>query len=279
MDKQSALEKLRTELKLRGFSVLTVRNYSFFVGKFLEKNDKDTDELNEDNVKSYLGDMFDSKSKNTIMLAAASLKFFYQDVLGKDFSKIKIPKKDKQLPEVLTKGEVKILIDSADNRKSRLIVSMLYSSGLRVSELVNLRVDDLNFDENVGWVRKGKGGKDRLFTLSGALSEELKEYLDGRENEYVLSKEKALTTRNIQKIIKGMRVRSGISKKVTPHTLRHSFATHLLEAGTDIRMIQTMLGHASLNTTQMYTHISSEEIKKVKNPLDSLEENEKNAGQ
>jgi integrase/recombinase XerD len=268
----SDLEKLKTELKIRGFSPLTIRNYSFFVDKFLKRVDKNTEELNEDDAKLYLSELFDSKSKNTIMLAAASLKFFYQEILKKDFSEVKIPKKEKTLPTVLNKEEVKSLIENADNLKSRLIISLLYSAGVRVSELVNLRVKDINFEENVGWVRKGKGGKDRLFALSQSLSEELKSFIEskGGDYEYVFSKNKPLTTRNIQKIIKLTKERAKIDKKVTPHTLRHSFATHLLEQGNDIRIIQTMLGHSSLSTTQVYTHISSEQIKKVKNPLDNL---------
>jgi integrase/recombinase XerD len=266
------LEKLKNELKLRGFSPLTVRNYSFFVEKFLHSAKKNATEINEDDAKTYLGGLFEDKSKNTIMLAAAALKFFYTQVLNKDFSNVRIPKKEKRLPEVLTKDEVKKMIDSADNRKSKLIISMLYSSGLRVSELVNLKVNDLDFKENTGWVRKGKGSKDRLFSLSPQICEEIKEYLQDKNDSrnYVFSKDKPLTTRNIQKIIKGTRVRSSIQKKVTPHTLRHSFATHLLEQGTDIRLIQAMLGHSSLNTTQVYTHISSDQIKKVKNPFDNL---------
>ena len=270
---EQILNKLRAELKVRGFSPLTVRNYSFFVKKFLQKSGKEAESLNEDDAKSYLADMFDTKSKNTIMLAAASLKFFYIEILKKDFSNVKMPKKDRKLPEVLTKGEVRHLIDSADNIKSRLIISMLYSSGMRVSELVNLKVDELNLNDKTGWVRKGKGGKDRLMTISSNLADELIDYLKlkGKDNVYVFSKNKPLTTRNIQKIIKGTRERAGMQKRVTPHTLRHSFATHLLEQGNDIRLIQVMLGHSSLNTTQMYTHISSEQIKKVKNPLDLLD--------
>lgn len=264
-------KKLQNELKLRGFSPLTVRNYSFFVDKFLKSSGKQVDKLNEDDVKAYLSDMFDTKSKNTIMLAAAALKFFFSEILKKEIGNIKIPKKEKRLPEVLTKEEVKKMIDNADNNKSRLIISFLYSSGLRVSELVNLKLDDLNFNENIGWVRKGKGNKDRIFTLSAGLAEDLKAYLEGREHKFVFSKDKPLTTRNIQKIIQFTRRRAGINKKVTPHTLRHSYATHLLEGGTDIRMIQSLLGHSSLNTTQLYTHLSSEQIKKVKNPLDNLE--------
>jgi len=267
------LEKLKTELKVRGFSPLTVRNYSFFVNKFLESCGKNPDELNEDDVKSFLSKMFDTKSKNTIMLAAASLKFFFIEVLKKSFEGIPLPKKERKLPEVLNKEEVRNLINSTDTVKSRLIVALLYSTGLRVSEIVNLKVDDLSLSERSGWVRKGKGSKDRLFVMSSALAEELKEYLTtrGKENKYVFSKTKALTTRNIQKIIVGTRKRAGINKKVTPHTLRHSFATHLLEQGTDIRIIQAMLGHASLSTTQVYTHVSNEQLMKVKNPFDALE--------
>ncbi len=267
-----SLDILKSELKLRGFSPLTVRNYTFFVEKFLQKTNKPHNQLDQNDVKMFLSEMFDTKSKNTIMLAAASLKFFYSEVLKKDLGSIPLPKKEKKLPEVLSQDEVLKLIDSTDTLKSRLIISFLYSTGLRVSELVNLKLDDINFKEKTGWVRRGKGSKDRLFAISENLAGELQEYINdkGIEREYVFSKEKPLTTRNIQKIIQGTRKRANINKKVTPHTLRHSFATHLLEQGTDIRVIQAMLGHASLSTTQVYTHISSEQIKRVKNPFDSL---------
>jgi len=264
------VDRLKTELKIRGFSPLTLRNYSFFVEKFLARISKKPKNLTQDDAKLYLSEMFDTKSKNTIMLAAASLKFFYKEILKKDFTEVKMPKKESKLPEVLNKEEVKSLINSADNLKSRLIISLLYSAGLRVSELVNLKVADIDFSEKTGWVRRGKGSKDRLFAISETLSGDLKAYLEKREHEYIFSKTKPLTTRNIQKIIKLTSQRAGISKKVTPHTLRHSFATHLLEQGNDIRIIQAMLGHASLNTTQVYTHVSSEQIKKVNNPLDGL---------
>lgn len=267
-----SVEKLKSELKLRGFSPLTVRNYSFFVEKFLQKTNKPHEELTDDDVKLFLSDMFDTKSKNTIMLAAASLKFFFKEVLKKDITEIPLPKKEKKLPEVLTKDEVRNLIESTDTIKSRLIISLLYSTGLRVSEIVNLKVDDINLTEKSGWVRKGKGSKDRLFMMSQNLAEELSEYLDtkGQDYKYVFSKEKPLTTRNIQKIIQGTKTRANITKRVTPHTLRHSFATHLLEQGIDIRVIQAMLGHSSLSTTQVYTHVSNEQLKKVKNPFDGL---------
>lgn len=268
------LGKLQTELKLRGFSPLTVRNYSFFVQKFIQKTNKPAEEVSQEDVRTYLASMFEDKSKNTIMLAAAALKFFFTEILKKEVGDIKMPKKEKRLPEVLTKEEVSRLLNSAETKKSKLILSLLYSSGLRVSELVNLKPNDINFLENIGWVRGGKGSKDRMFSLSPNLVTELKEYLQKREGaKYVFSHQEPLTTRNVQKIVKHLRDRSNIQKKITPHTLRHSFATHLLEGGTDIRMIQALLGHSSLNTTQIYTHISSDQIKKIQNPLDNLFEN------
>ena len=264
------LDNLKNELKLRGLSPLTVRNYSFFIEKFLFYINKKPKDLNENDVKSYLSSLFDTKSKNTIMLAAAAIKFFFVEIINKDFSKIKIPKKDRKLPEVLTKEEVKNLINSCETKKSKLMISLLYSSGLRVSELVNLKPEDLSFKENIGWARKGKGSKDRMFIISKNLSNQIQLYLKKRKNIYVFSENKPLTTRNIQKIVKLTKQKAGINKKVTPHTLRHSFATHLLESGNDIRKIQVLLGHASLNTTAMYTHISTTELKKIDNPLDSL---------
>jgi len=265
-----SLEKLKTELRLRGFSQMTIRNYTFFVDKFLKHSGKKSEEITCDDAKAYLASLFETKAKNTIMLAAAALKFYFNDILKKEFSDVKMPKKDKKLPEVLTKEEVKKVLDSADNQKSRLILSMLYSGGLRVSELVNLKVQDISFNENMGWVRKGKGSKDRMFMLSPNLIQDLKGYLENKKNTYVFSKEKPLTTRNIQKIIAGIRPRTGINKKITPHTFRHSFATHLLEQGTDIRTIQVLLGHTSISTTQLYAHLSTSELKKVKNPFDEI---------
>lgn len=264
------VDQLQTELKLRGFSPLTVRNYSFFVNKFMKTHNKPLSDLTEDDAKLYLASLIESRSKSTTMLAAAALKFFYIEILKKQFNSVKVPKKEKRLPEVLTKEEVKKLIASCDTSKSRLMISFLYSSGLRVSELVKLRAQDLRFEEKIGWARSGKGGKDRMFILSDQLSKEIKDYLKRRQNEYLFSKDKPLTTRNVQKIVKRLRDKTQIQKKVTPHTLRHSFATHLLEGGTDIRLIQTLLGHASLSTTQLYTHVSSEQLKKIQNPLDAL---------
>jgi len=266
------LKTLETELRLRRKSPKTIKNYLFFNKKFLEHVNKPASAISIEDIKSYLASM-DKLSTATLSLAIASLRFFYEKLLHKDiFKDIETPKKEKRLPHVLTKPEVEQLIESSDNKKSKLIISMLYASGLRVSELVNLKKDDLNLNEKVGWVRAGKGKKDRVFILSEKIVPQIKEFMERYpESILLLSRTNALTPRNIQKIVKNASRKAGFTKRITPHTLRHSFATHLLEGGTDIRFIQELLGHANLSTTQIYTHVSTEELKKIRSPLDVSE--------
>ena len=268
------LKQLETELRLRRKSGKTIKNYLFFNKKFLEFVNKPASSITVNDIKAYLASL-DKLSTATLSLAIASLRFFYEKLLKKDiFNDIETPKKEKKLPNVLTKHEIEQLIGGADNKKSKLIISMLYASGVRVSELVNLTKDDLNFAEKVGWVRGGKGKKDRMFIISDKISPQMKEFMDSKTGyNFIFSKDKVLTPRNIQKIVKNASKRAGLNKKITPHTLRHSFATHLLEAGTDIRYIQELLGHSNLSTTQIYTHVSTEEIKKIRSPLDTLRDN------
>ena len=265
------LKRLETELRLQRKSDKTIKNYLFFNQKFLEFIKKPAEQIGIDDLKSYFASL-DQKSTATLALAIASLRFFYGKILGKNiFDNIESPKKEKRLPNVLSKEEVKKLIESSDTSKSRLMLSLLYSSGLRVSEIVSLKPQDINLDEKTGFVRQGKGKKDRMFIVPEKLVAELKEFSSKHPNyQYLFSKDKPLTTRNIQKIVKLATKKAGINKKITPHTMRHSFATHLLEAGTDIRFIQELLGHSNLNTTQIYTHVSTEEIKKIKSPFDNL---------
>lgn len=228
------LEKLETELKLRAFSPRTVQSYLFYNKKFLEFVKKNPEKTTEDDVKNYIAYLMERKiSPKSIILIKASLKFFYDEVLKKNIVNIKSPKVSQKLPVVLTKEEVKGLIDSIENEKHRLIVSLLYSSGLRLSELVNLKVGDIELEEKIGWVRSGKGAKDRLFILPNSLVEDLKKHVHGKkETDYVFSGRKdQMTPRNVQKIVSYATKKAGINKPVHVHTLRHSFATHLLESG------------------------------------------------
>ena len=270
------LKKLEAELRLRGFAHKTIKTYLYQNQLFLNHVQKNPLEVTEDNIKEYLGYLLAERKMtgSSLALIKAALKFYYDDVLNKHLINFKTPKVVRALPDVLNKEEMKQLFAAATHTKSRLLLKILYSSGLRVSECLNLQVKDLDLKEKFGWVREGKGSKDRLFILAEGVCEELGNYLKDKklqEGLIFLSKEnKPLTARNVQKIVKNAAKKAGLKKRVTPHKLRHSFATHLLEAGTDIRVIQELLGHANLQTTQIYTHVSSEQIKKVKSPLDLL---------
>lgn len=269
------LEKLETELKIRGFSSKTVKTYISHNKKFLEFNGKDVENIGEDDIKAYMAHLMDLGQKPaSVSLAMSALKFMYDEILEKGlFVKIKMPKAEKKLPTVLSKEEVKKLLNFTKNRKHKLLISFLYSSGLRVSEAVSMKIDDLDLNERMGIVRAGKGKKDRNIILSESLINDLKSYLGNRkdENPYVFSiKDRHIAVRQAQRIVNEAATRAGIKKRVFCHALRSSFATHLLEAGTDIRIIQELLGHSDLSTTQRYTKVSREQLRKVRSPLDDL---------
>jgi len=267
------LQKLENELKLRGFSDRTVKMYLFYNQKFLEFIKKEPEQVTEDDIKSYITSRMDGGvSAKSIVLIKSALKFFYDEVLKMNIVTFKSPKVSKKLPTVLTRDEVRKMIDSVENKKHKLIVMLLYSSGLRLSELTNLKIADLDINEKIGWVRSGKGEKDRMFILSDKVIEKMGEFLSGKEvSDYIFNGRKGkMSSRLVQKIVAAAAKKAEINKNVSPHTLRHSFATHLLESGENIRKIQELLGHSSLSTTQLYTHVSTEELKKVKNPLDDL---------
>ncbi len=263
-------------MKLRGFSRQTSKMYLFYNRKFLEFIKKYPDDVEVDDIREFLAYKMsdDSLSNASIALIKASLKFLYTDMLGKNLSLVRTPKASKKLPVVLTRKEIKDLIENTDNFKHRLLIELLYSTGLRLSECINLKYTDLDINEGTGWVRLGKGSKDRLFILSDMFTKDLivykeKSVSDGKGYIFTVNGRK-MSPRGIQHAIKTVAKRAGLDKEVHVHTLRHSFATHLLENGVDIRKIQKLLGHSNLQTTQIYTQVSSEEIKKIKSPLDML---------
>ena len=265
-------ERLETELRLRGSSNETIKTYKFYNQKFIDFIKKNPEAVSENDIKSFLSFMISKGASNSsIALIKSSLVFFYSEILGKKFD-IKTPKIAKKAPIVLSKQEVKQMIESTENQKHRLLISLLYSTGIRLSECVNLKINDLELNENVVWVRKGKGAKDRFVLLSEKLAGDIGSYIRDTPNEnYVFSgRNGILSKRNVQKVISNAARKVGISKKVSPHTLRHSFATHLLESGVDIRKIQVLLGHSNLATTQIYTTVSKTELQKIKNPFDDL---------
>jgi len=205
----------------------------------------------------------------------SAIKYAYSNLLKFDPTiNIKRPKREKKLPTVLTTDETKSLLNSCETKKSKLMLSLLYATGMRVSEIINLELKDLVFEENIGYIRQAKGNKDRIFNIPNFLKKDLlkqiKHQTDLNQNLLFSGPKGKLSSRNLQKIVQLTAKKANIKKEVHPHTLRHSFATHLLESGVDIRKIQELLGHADLSTTQIYTHISKEELKKIASPLDNL---------
>ena len=270
------LYKLETELKIRGFSKRTVDTYLFHTKKFLEFVKKEPQIVVEDDAKRFIAHLMSELkySPSSVNLALSSLKFFYNEILRNSaFNAVKAPKPERKLPTVLTKEEIRRLLSVTTNPKHKLLIEFMYSSGLRVSECVALKFDDLDFNEKIGKIKHGKGNKERYIILSDNLIIHLNSYLNERKysSAYIFSvKERPITTRQAQKVVKDAAKKAGIKKRVFCHALRSSFATHLLEGGTDIRIIQELLGHSNLATTQIYTKVSTQQLKKVKSPLDTL---------
>lgn len=272
MDISQILKQIEIEIKLRGFSSKTVKMYLLYNKQFLLRYNIEPKNVTENDVKMYLAEKLTNEnlSSKSVGLIKAALIFYYNEVLGNKFE-IKTPKIKKSTPVVLTKNELNHLFSVISNKKHKLILKLYYSSGLRLSEATKLRKKNFDFEENVIWIRDGKGGKDRMSILSKSLSQELEEFCQYKDKDDFVFTNKfgdPIGERSVQKIMEKAKIDSGIQKDVHIHSLRHSFATHLLEAGTDIRKIQELLGHSDLSTTQIYTKVSSEELKKVKSPLD-----------
>ncbi len=276
MEKEEFLKKLEIELKISKNSKYTLRNYLNSNTQFFNYVQKKPREISAEDIKIFLAEKMENKSSTSIILFLSALRYAFSTILDFDpTSKIKRPKKEKKLPSVLTKKEILDLIGAVNNKKSRLIISFIYACGMRVSELTKLKISDLDFEEKIGQIRQAKGKKDRIFNIPLFLMNKLKRHAEKQKefgNTFLFSgrEGKKMSDRNIQKIVKNAAKKAGIKKEVHTHTLRHSFATHLLEQDVDIRKIQELLGHSDLSTTQIYTHVSTEELKKIKSPLDTL---------
>ena len=275
MNFKEFLAKLEIELKISKASEHTIKNYTRANKSLLDFTGKTPEDIGEDDIKKFMAENLLDKASSSVILFLSAIRYAFSSLLKKDPTLgIKRPKKEQRIPAVLTKEEVKKLLGSMENKKSKLMLSLIYACGFRVSELVNLKIKDLDFDENIGHVIQAKGKKDRIFNIPLNLKKALMKNAEKQKQdnkEYLFSGPKGkLSERNIQKIMKKAAEKAEIKKDVHPHTLRHSFATHLLENGVDIRLIQELLGHADLSTTQLYAHVSSEQIKKVKSPFESL---------
>lgn len=267
-------KSLRMEMTLRKYSPRTIRIYIYYNKEFLGYVKKSPRRVSTKDIKEYLAFVAQKSSSSTVALVLSALKFYYKIVYKRTIcDSIRGPKKENKLPSVLSGKEIKAMIESTKNNKHKTILMLLYGSGMRVSEVRKLRMLDIDFGRGIIHVKQAKGAKDRVVHLPSSCLEALLKQRDiKREADYLFTgrMNKMLTTRTLQAIVHQAADRAQIKKRVTPHTLRHSFATHLLECGTDIRFIQHFLGHNKIQTTERYTHVANTSIKKISSPLDNL---------
>ncbi len=235
------LYSMQREMIRRRYSVNTIKAYLDCTKKFLKYCQKEPKQINKSDVRAYLNYLaskpLSSSSLNQSLMAA---KFALEQILNKRWYFIKLPysKRPDRKPEFLSKEEIRSLIGVIDNSEHRLIVTLLYSAGLRVAELAKLKVEDLEIDKGYGWVRKGKGNKDRLFIIAHSIKGDLENHITKLHGGWVFKGRNIhITTRSIQEIVRKAAKKAKINKNVHPHTLRHSFATHLIENGCDITSV------------------------------------------
>ena len=266
-----SMDKLVRELEIRNFSNKTVKSYTYAVENFLKY--AQNKEMNEDSVKDYIQILIKKQNPSTVSSNLSAIEFFFEKVLNKKI-KLPHPKRNKPIPEVLTAEEVKNLINSIHNYKHKLILKLLYGCGLRVSELVSLKKEDINFTESLIHIKLSKGRKDRFVKIPESIKEDLHKYLDLTLTNLVFESAKGgkLNTATIQKIVKDSAKKAGIKKNVYSHAFRHAFGTHSIQDGEDIVSLQEMMGHSSLDTTRLYITLSKKHVRGKKTPLDRLEE-------
>lgn len=265
------------KLEINRYAASTAKTYIHYFCVFMDYfKDKKLLEINEQDILNYIQSLVNvGKSDTYVNQMLNAVKFYYERVMDMPnrFYSIDRPKKKERLPKVISKEEVKQLLEAIPNIKHKCIVQTLYSAGLRRNELLNLKPRHIDSKRMVIRVERGKGNKDRLTLLSPKLLENLRQYYKIHQpKDYLFEGAKGgqYSGSSVRMIVAKAAKRAGIVQHVTPHTLRHSFATHLLEANTDLRYIQSLLGHSSTTTTEIYTHIATTNISQITSPLDNL---------
>ena len=261
----------------RGLRNQTIKTYRECLKLFFKKCNKDPKEITKRDVNDFLDNLLDKGAcGNTINVYLSALKFLFSQILNKRLmTNIKYSKTPKRLAEYLTKDETIKFLSVIKNPKHKLIACVLYSTGVRVGEFVKLKPKDLDFENDFGWVRDGKGGKDRLFILAKKINPVLKDFIKENlieSNNYIFKGQKRghISVRTVQMIVKKAKEKARIIKNISPHSMRHSFSTHVLLQGDDVVSLQSLLGHASVNTTMTYIHMLRPNMINVKSPFDSL---------
>jgi site-specific recombinase XerD len=269
-------EKMLREMQLKNYSERTIETYLSSISSLSKHFNQSPDELTREQVRDYLLYLINDRGLSTSIInqTISAYKVLAVDVLGRDWDKIKInrPKLPTKLPVVLSKREVKKLLASTKNLKHKAAFTLAYSSGLRLNEVCKLKIKDIDAERKQIRVINGKGKKDRIVILSDKALETIRLYWRlYRPQEYLFEGQKTsepLTDGTLQKVFRKTLIRSGIKKDACFHSLRHSFATHLLEQGVNLRIIQHLLGHKSIKTTTVYTHLVNFKLENIKSPLD-----------
>jgi integrase/recombinase XerD len=269
------MEKFAQEMRIRNFSRKTINSYLYYNKELLRFANKFSDEISKSDIKDYLDWLYgDKKSTSTINLAINALKLYYGSVMRRKFFDtefgVKRPKSEKALPTVLSKEEIIKMIMATDNIKHKLVIQVLYSTGIRVGELRNLEVSHIDFMRKSVTVKAGKGKKDRITVISQTVLNNIDRYLtEFKPLKYLFEgyAKNKISDRTLQKIVYNLAKKTGIRKTVSAHTLRHSFATHQLENNVNLRYIQAMLGHARLETTQIYTRVAVNKFGEIEDLL------------
>jgi len=273
--------RMKMDLELKNYSPKTINCYLNWMVDFVSHYGRSPEEMGEEEIRHYLHYLIKDKklSQSSINQAYSAMKFFYERTLGREWNAVKIPrvKNRKKLPVVLTKEEVRSILHSTGNLKHCAILATIYSAGLRAGEATHLKVHDIDSARMMIHVRGGKGNKDRYTLLAECTLDILRRYWKAYRPYNCLfpgrDPNKPISVSSIQRVFKASLYSSGIKKNVSLHSLRHSFATHLLESGTDLYHIQRFLGHRSFSTTCIYLHITDKHLRKVKSPLDLLDTN------
>jgi len=267
-----AILHLERAIKLRNYSTATLKSYTSCVRKFLNQFPRLITTVDREIIENFLLHLFHKGfSAQTVQSYSQAIQFYYREVVNSHIRlRIKTPKRPTRLPITLTRQEIDRIINHISNTKHKTMIALAYGSGLRISELIALKVGDLLPEEGIITIFQGKGKKDRITILPSSLQKDLQNCAYGKTpNDYLFESERGgkLSSRSIQYVFTKACKSVGISKQATFHSLRHSFATHILENGTDLRYIQQLLGHNNIRTTQRYTHVSTASLRSIQSPL------------
>ncbi len=265
------------EMKMKGYSSNTIIGYSKNIRRFIEQEARQIYPGNLERIRAYHLKLLEmGRSHSYVNTSISSIQFLYTHVLKQSLNihSISRPKKERKLPNVLSTQEVKSILQALKNTKHKTMLYLIYSGGLRVSEAAKMKIEDIDSQRMMIRIRQSKGRKDRYVMLSQSVLEQLRQYYkEYRPQIWLFEGVKSgdpITERTIQQVLKNACKIAKIRREVSIHALRHSFATHLLENGTDLRIIQELLGHASSKTTEIYTHVSKRHISQIRSPIDDL---------